>query len=282
MTDRLKARAQQGPWSLPALQRQFAYDRLLARLYLVDEGWIVKGATALLAREIGVRGTKDIDIFRNESLAIAEADVRRAAHLELGDWCHFEVGPSQQATQGASALRIPITLRIGTSPWAAFSVDLIGDQLTMTGEPEDVPPLARGAIPDAEQRGYRAYPLVDHVADKVVATFDRYGAGQLPSTRYKDLLDLIAIVSASEIAASAQAAALTSEAARRAVPLPDRFDVPDRRLWERGYAREARASVVPVPATLDAAITAIRPFIDPLLDGTAAGRWHPRARSWDT
>jgi hypothetical protein len=28
-----------------------AYDRLLERLYLVDEGWIIKGATALLARD---------------------------------------------------------------------------------------------------------------------------------------------------------------------------------------------------------------------------------------
>jgi hypothetical protein len=27
-------------------QRQMAYDRLLERLYLVDEGWIIKGATA--------------------------------------------------------------------------------------------------------------------------------------------------------------------------------------------------------------------------------------------
>lgn len=41
----------------PAIQRQVAYDRLIERLYLIDDGWIVKGATALLAREIGVRGS---------------------------------------------------------------------------------------------------------------------------------------------------------------------------------------------------------------------------------
>jgi hypothetical protein len=281
VTDRLKVKAGDGPWPLPALQRQFAYDRLLARLYLVDDRWIVKGATALLAREIGVRGTKDIDIFRNTALAISEADLRRAVDLDLGDCCHFEAGPSQHTAQGASALRIPITLYIGPPQWAAFSVDLVGDQLTMTGEPDNVPPLARGAIPDAQQRGYRAYPLVDHVADKVVATFDRYGTAQLPSTRYKDLLDLVAIIAASEIDATAQAAALTSEAARRAVHLPDRFDVPDRRLWEPGYAREARASVTPVSTTLDDALAAVSPFIDPLLHGSAAGRWHPLAQSWN-
>src|SRR5581483_5458946 len=78
LTDRLKKRALEGPWTLPQLQRQIAYDRLLERLYLVDQGWVLKGATALLAREIGVRGTKDIDIYRNVALEVAEADLRRA------------------------------------------------------------------------------------------------------------------------------------------------------------------------------------------------------------
>src|SRR5664280_2578658 len=110
LTDKLKVIAETSQWNLSQLQRQMAYDRFLERLYLVDDGWIVKGATALLAREIGVRGTKDIDIFRNTALAISEADLRRAVDLDLGDWCHFEAGPSQQTTQGASALRIPITL----------------------------------------------------------------------------------------------------------------------------------------------------------------------------
>lgn len=43
LTDRLRAIAAEGPWALPHLQRQFAYDRLLERLYAVDDGWIVKG-----------------------------------------------------------------------------------------------------------------------------------------------------------------------------------------------------------------------------------------------
>ena len=35
---------------------QMAYDRLLGeRLYLDDEGWIIKGATALLASDMGQR-----------------------------------------------------------------------------------------------------------------------------------------------------------------------------------------------------------------------------------
>jgi hypothetical protein len=64
LTDRLKTAAESSRWSLPQLQRQMAYDRLLERLYLENEGWVVKGATALLARDIGVRGTIDVDVYR--------------------------------------------------------------------------------------------------------------------------------------------------------------------------------------------------------------------------
>jgi hypothetical protein len=38
LTDRLKLAAKESRWTLPQLQRQVAYDRLLERLYLVDAG----------------------------------------------------------------------------------------------------------------------------------------------------------------------------------------------------------------------------------------------------
>src|SRR5882757_7174606 len=85
LTDRLKAAAKDSRWTLPQLQRQVAYDRLLERLYLVDDGWIVKGATALLARDLGVRGSLDIDIYRAKASEAAERDLRQAARTELGD-----------------------------------------------------------------------------------------------------------------------------------------------------------------------------------------------------
>jgi hypothetical protein len=59
--------AQTSRWSLTQLQRQFAHDRLLERLYLMDDGWIVKGAVALLARDLGVRASVDIDVYRAKS-----------------------------------------------------------------------------------------------------------------------------------------------------------------------------------------------------------------------
>jgi hypothetical protein len=150
----------------------------------------------------------------------------------------------------------------------------------MTGEPDNVPALARIVMPQVEQHGYRAYPLVDHIADKVAATFDRYGEMANPSTRFRDLVDLVAIVFGASVEAESQMKALASEADRRTITLPDRFTVPDKALWERGYAAEAGRSLLPIARTLDEAVHVVRSFLDPLLDGSARGRWDPKGGRW--
>lgn len=280
LTDKLKATAETSRWTLPQLQRHMGYDRLLERLYLVDQSWIVKGAAALLARDLGVRATIDIDVYRNIGREVAERELRGAVGRDIGDWFRFDVGPGRTVSDGANGTRLPVTAFVGTTPWAQFHVDLVGSEVTMTGEPDDVPALARVVMPDVEQHGYRAYPLVDHVADKVAATFDRYGDTEAPSTRYKDLVDLVAIVTEASVNAQAQMAALASEAKRRRITLPQRFGVPARDLWERGYAAEARRSLLPVARTLDEALAVVTPFFDPLLDGTAVGGWDPKHGYW--
>ena len=54
-----------------------------------------EGATALLARDIGVRGTIDIDVYRDASKEVAESELRASAALDIGDWFRFEVGPAR-------------------------------------------------------------------------------------------------------------------------------------------------------------------------------------------
>ncbi len=282
LTDRLRNMAKTSKWTLPQLQRQIAYDRLLERLYLVDDDWIVKGATALLARDIGVRGSLDVDVYREAASEVAEADLRAAAANDIRDWFRFGLGPVRTVDADTPGVRIPVVTYIGVTVWVEFHVDLVGSDLRMTAEPEDVPPLARVLMPDFEQHGYRAYPIVDHVADKIAATFERHGDTGAPSTRYRDLVDLVAIVGEASIDADAQSTALRSEAERRGLTLPATFDVPDRPLWEAGYAAEAARSLLPMARTLDEALNFIRPFTDPLLTGTASGAWDSRAHEWHT
>jgi hypothetical protein len=107
VTDRLKLLAGTSRWTVPQLQRHVAYDRLLERLYQFDGDWVVKGATALMARELGTRGTLDIDLYREISLAVAEADLRLAAAADIGDWFRFDVGAATPV--GTVGVRLPVT-----------------------------------------------------------------------------------------------------------------------------------------------------------------------------
>ena len=122
-------------------------------------------------------------------------------------------------------------------------------------------------MPGIEQRGYRAYPLVDHVADKVAATYQRYGDQAKPSTRCRALVDLVAIVIGAEMAAQPQMAALVSEFERRGIALPARFGIPDRSLWAPGYAAAAADSILPTARALGEALALVQQFLTLCLTG---------------
>lgn len=166
VTDRLRALATpKGRWTLAELQRQFAYDRLLARLYVIDDSWVLKGAVALLARQVSVRHSTDIDLYRDAERTMVERELRAGAELDLGDWFRFDIGVGENLSGATGGKRYPVTAWIGATRWATFHVDLVGTGVRMTGVPDHVSSVVEISIPGIEQPGYRAYPLVDHVAD---------------------------------------------------------------------------------------------------------------------
>jgi hypothetical protein len=280
ITDKLRSQAIDSPWLLADLQRQYAYDQLVQRLYRLDDRWVVKGATALLARRVSVRHTIDIDLYRPGAIADVERQVREAAALDIGDWMSFEAAPSVNVkAAGAHAARLKMTASIGTKIWTAFQVDVVADGIVMTGRPEVVPPLTAVHIGDGERNPWRAYPLVDHVADKVCGIFERHEGRA--STRFKDLIDLVAISRRASVTAELQLLALAKEADRRALALLQSFAVPDPELWTAGYRSEARRTVGLDEVELDDAVRTVRPFLDPLLSGSATGEWNPGSRRWE-
>ncbi len=134
---------------MPAPSARSSPDQLVERLYRLDEGWVIKGATALLARRISARHTIDIDIYRAGAIADVERQLRDAASLDIGDWMRFEVGPSVNVrAAGAQGARIKVQSFIGTKTWAAFQVDLVADGIQMTGKPDTVLPLTAIEIGD--------------------------------------------------------------------------------------------------------------------------------------
>ena len=109
-----------------------------------------------------------------------------------------------------------------------------------------------------------AYPLVHHIADKVAAIYERHGEDRGPSTRYRDLVDLVAIITSASVSAETRSAVLLSEFERRGLTLPHKFDVPDRTLWEQGYSAEARRSLLNTARTVEEALAAVGAFVDPV------------------
>jgi len=153
LTDKLRNLAAASRWTLKQLQRQMAYDRLLERLYLVDEGWIIKGATALLARGIGVRGTIDIDLYREAAREIAEADLRQAAALDIGDWFRFEIGPPRPLAD-AGGVRLPVKALVRNPSSATFRGAPEIPSVTTIPIPFSRPSLAPGHRPQAKAKGH--------------------------------------------------------------------------------------------------------------------------------
>ena len=79
VTDRLRTLARDQHAQLADLQRQFAYDRFLARLFVSEpDRWVLKGATALLAR-LGGAAPRGSAISRSATTSSATLPCRRAS-----------------------------------------------------------------------------------------------------------------------------------------------------------------------------------------------------------
>jgi hypothetical protein len=153
LTDLLRAHAHGRPGvTLDSLRRQFAYDRLLTRIFTGPDAkrWVLKGATAILARLADdARHTRDIDLYRQgEDLPTAENSLRTAAATNAGDFFRFTLDPGQRITQEKHTLRVPVTAYLGLREFARFHVDLVTD-LIMTAPPEESHPWCRSPSPES-------------------------------------------------------------------------------------------------------------------------------------
>jgi hypothetical protein len=288
ITDRLRQLARERPGAqLADLQRQFAYDRLLARVFLTEpDAWVLKGATALLARMHGLaRHTVDVDLYREDSQPdAAEAALRAAASTALGDFFRFTLAPGQHVAEGRATLRIAVTAYLGATEFARFHVDLVTG-VEMTGQPDEAGPLVPVELPGILAPMYRLYPIVDHIADKVCALLEVHPRAVGParaSTHYRDLADLAIIAHTQTIEADRLQRALVSEARRRGLHLPASLPTSNAPGWRAGYARVARTVPGLPERDLDAALLTARSFLDPVLARVASGTWDPDGLTWAT
>ncbi|HEY4457183.1 MAG TPA: nucleotidyl transferase AbiEii/AbiGii toxin family protein [Pseudonocardiaceae bacterium] len=160
-----------------------------------------------------------------------------------------------------------------------FTVDTVVGTV-VTAEPEYRTPEPIVAIPGLEAPTFRLYPIVDHVADKLCATFERFGNRGGESTRVRDLVDLVVIARTQSLEAAALRCAIEAERVHRDLPPITGYRTPDG--WVGRYPKAARgvADCADYPRHADA-VELVGRFLDPVLSGQLAdGVWHPDRLVW--
>ncbi len=149
----------------------------------------LKGGVSMIVRLTSARHTADIDLVAAaDSADAALKALRAAAAQDLGDFFGFRFEPPRALVQGVPGLRIPTEAWLGPRLFERFGVDLVTG-VVITGLPEEAEPLLPLAIPGFVRPRYLLYPLVDSIADKVMAIVETHQGR--PSTRFRDLVDLV-------------------------------------------------------------------------------------------
>ncbi|NEC48366.1 nucleotidyl transferase AbiEii/AbiGii toxin family protein [Actinospica acidiphila] len=277
--------------SVSDLMKIFYFNRLAARVFIKEpDGWLIKGGQALLVRYRGAaRLSQDIDLQCAEPERTAEEArelIIDAASLDLGDYLRYVPGKFLEHGDEARGGAQYFTVFLGQTNVATIKVDLVVGR-TLAGSPEIR--TLQSAVDIAwpvDWPQVRLYPVIDHIADKICAMYERHGQnGEHGSNRYRDLADLLLISQQEIVPGQAACQALQREAERRRslgirVVLPAVFEAPGSD-WYDGYPNQA-AIVVGLQGcrTFGEAATAAEAFINPLLTGTAHGTWKPSQGKW--
>jgi hypothetical protein len=282
LEQRLLAAARQRDIPLVRLRKLVAFERLLARLRVVaPDRWILKGAVALHLR-LGARfrSTKDMDLGRWDNERAATDDFIAAQQVDLGDYFRFTVEKSAKLDEllEGTAVRYLVSSHLAGRRFEELTVDVgFGDPLVVEPERLRGPDLLSFA--EIEGTEVPVLPLEQHVAEKVHA-YTRGYAGGRPSTRVKDLVDLVLILSLFPFGAARLRSALDETlGARGTHPVPSALPPPPTE-WRLGYRR--MAAEVGMDPELSAGYQGARVFLDPILAGTVPddARWDPARQAW--
>lgn len=278
--DRAQDVAKAGGRAHQEVLREFFYQQFLARIfYEADLPWVLKGGVALLARVQDARYSLDIDLLHaGGDAGKAVEELRDLVARDLGDGLVFAIAATEprHGRQHLDQRRVPIEVYTGAKKRGGFHVDVVAGSL-MTDAPEIVTARDSLGIPGLTPPVYRLYPTVDHIADKVCATEELTGG--LPSSRARDLIDLVIFARTQTIDGNALIAAIAAERLHRGLPAATSLAIPA--AWARTYPGLAVKTRHCGNLDFTGAQAVARDLVDPALDRSAAGQtWLPATTSW--
>ena len=266
------------------------FDRLLSRVFSEGERseWLLKGGSSMLARIPESRATKDLDLVStSHDLDDAQEALEDLASIDLGDHVQFVLVDAKNTGGGANqpeaeARRLVFEMQDADTGRKIdqVPVDLVVEQPPV-GTVEVVEPAHRLHLPrHVSSTEYRLFPITDQIADKVCATLQGYGEGR-PSTREKDLVDLVVISNYERFELTELQDALEAERLHRRMEPMTSFEVPTS--WGPQFKKLAsRTPACHGIVDVDEALSRVKPMVEPGFTSTPdyeEATWLPE-RGW--
>ena len=295
LRDRLNNEARRRGVTAAVIRKQYVFTLFLSRLFDTDPQppWVLLGGNALLIRTGAGRFTQDIDLAReSEWESTEDLRVELQSFADAGSsrdpftFVIVSVEPHSEPDPygyGAKTANAKVQVSLGAQIFDTFTIDLTERRHL------DVPidHVALRAVIEhetlADLPSVPTTPLENHLADKVCAMYERHGEdGKSPSTRYRDLADIVRIVKAGPINAARLKEVLIRESGRRKLALPISMEAPAE-AWRAAFPIQARmfAEYPSRLHDLDASLNETRPCLDPILSGDRiSGTWEHKAQIW--
>lgn len=285
------AKSGKGKFSgVPRAERTEFYHRsiVLARIFAHPHGaWVLKGGTALVWRDPEARSTRDLDFFNRDAQSVQQAveafedTLRQISTAPYDISLECESNPEQFTVAGRrQSTKITVHLKddYGRRLKNPITIDLvIGCQ--MTGDAEERPSSALEDVLQVNMPKVQLYPVVDHLADKVAATMQSYSqlGRENPSTRVRDLIDIVQLALTEVIDGRQLHIALESERLERGLaPYSEGLVCPDS--WSAMYTGRRVKKGGTTPSRYEEALAIAKNLLDPAISGEAIGKvWREQA-----
>lgn len=276
------------------LRKQYIFSLFLRRIFKVpDNQWLLLGGNALILRTGGGRYTQDIDLARAEPFYNAETvqqELQLLVNHEASEGLfRFDIHQIEMRTNnvddygyGTPAARASVIAYLGVQEFDRFSLDIVQQrhlqapiewialrQVIQHETLEDPP-----TVPVA--------PLESHLADKICAMYEQHKGG--PSTRMRDLADIVRIVKQLSFDARTLQDKLSHERQRRKITLPASLESPGPN-WQTDFPKAAKTfnGYPPELHTLEASLKYAGACLTPVLAGNRTnGIWDPESQQWSS
>ncbi|MGL5867051.1 MAG: nucleotidyl transferase AbiEii/AbiGii toxin family protein [Dermatophilaceae bacterium] len=205
VNDRIRLAAAERGVDANRLRRALVFQRMLVRL--APHGLILKGGFCLEARLADrARATRDIDLVGRLAKTDDAGDLRDSLEGLLDDGLDDAFGfrvarprPLRGEDAATNAWRSTVMATIAEADFETVTLDLVGqvDEVAGGTETLSVPPPV--AIPGLDPVRVEAVDVFQHAAEKYHA-YGRIYAENRPSSRVKDLVDLVLLADAGLLA----------------------------------------------------------------------------------